>query len=63
MSDVDNAATMDEIRREVIRGGFTGRVVIFCTKGRIEGVEVTQRRPPVLRENGRPSLDEKQRQT
>lgn len=55
--DNGNAATLEEIRRDVIGNTFTGRVVLHCKHGRIEEIEVNQRRPPPWKRNGGGTLD------
>jgi hypothetical protein len=41
-----NAVTLEEVRCEVIGTTFTGRILLHCRDGRIENIEVTERRTP-----------------
>lgn len=50
--DTTNAVTLEEVRREVIGTRFTGSVVLHCRDGRIEDIEVVQRRTPPWKRNG-----------
>jgi hypothetical protein len=46
----DNAATLEAIRREVIRGNFRGQVILHCDRGVIRDIEIVTRREPVRRD-------------
>lgn len=48
-----NAATLEEVRRDIIGTTFTGRIVLDCLDGRIEKVEVHAKWvPPWKRQQG-----------
>jgi hypothetical protein len=49
----DNAATLAELHREVLRGNFRGQIILHCDRGRIQAIDVITRRSPVLRQSER----------
>jgi hypothetical protein len=48
--DPDNAATLAELHREVLRGNFRGQIVLHCDRGRICSIEIITKRRPVFRQ-------------
>jgi hypothetical protein len=55
--NAQNTATLEDVNREVIHGRFTGRVILHCVDGRIEDVEVNQRRCPPWKREGTVKLE------
>lgn len=59
----DNAETLEQLHREVLRGNFRGQIVLHCDRGRIEDVEVLTRWAPPWKRNGHSKLDTQGRRT
>ncbi len=57
--NTSNAATLEEVRVEVIGTSFTGKIVLNCLDGRIENYEVTEKRAPSWKRQPGANVDDK----
>ena len=54
-----NVDTLEEVRVKVIGTTFTGKIVLNCLDGRIEGYEVTAKHAPPWKRQQGANVDEK----